>query len=94
MTKNGGTTSCINAQNGELIYTEKLGASGAYFASPILANDFLYYASYNVIITIVKEGEEFEIVRQIDLGERIGASPVALEDKLYVRTASRLYAFK
>jgi len=94
MTKNGGTTTCINANNGEIIYKEKLGATGAYFASPILANNLIYYTSYNGKITIVKEGEQFEIVNQIDLDERIGASPVALEDNLYVRTASHLYAFK
>lgn len=94
MTKNGGTTTCVNANNGEILYTEKLGASGAYFASPILANSLIYYCSYNGEITIVKEGEQFEIVNQIDLDERIGASPVALKDKLYVRTASQLYAFK
>jgi outer membrane protein assembly factor BamB len=94
MVKNGGLTSCANAQNGEIIYKEKLGASGAYFASPILADDFVFYTSYNGKITILKEGEQFEIVNQIDLGERIGASPVALEDKLFVRTASHLYAFK
>ena len=94
MTKNGGTTTCINANNGNIIYREKLGATGAYFASPILANNLIYYTSYNGKITIVKEGEQFEIVNQIDLDERIGASPVALKDKLYVRTASHLYAFK
>ncbi|MEN8230914.1 MAG: PQQ-binding-like beta-propeller repeat protein [Bacteroidota bacterium] len=94
MTKNGGTTTCINAHNGEIIYKEKLGATGAYFASPILANNLLFYLSYNGKITILKEGEQFEIVNQIDLDDRIGASPIALEDKLYVRTASHLYAFK
>ena len=94
MTKNGGKTTCINSNDGEILYTKKLGATGAYFASPILANSLIYYSSYNGVITIVKEGEQFEIVNQIDLDERIGASPVALEDKLYVRTASHLYAFK
>jgi hypothetical protein len=94
MIKNGGITSCLNAHNGELMYREKLGASGAYFASPLLANKLIYYASYNGVITIVQEGEQFEIVNQIDLDEKIGASPVAWKDKLYVRTASHLYAFK
>jgi outer membrane protein assembly factor BamB len=94
MTKNGGMTRCVNAHNGAVLYKEKLGASGAYFASPILANNYIYYSSYNGIITILKEGEKFEIVNQIDLDERIGASPIALDDKLYVRTASHLYAFR
>ena len=51
-------------------------------------------SSYNGKITIIKEGKDFEIVNQVDLDEKIGASPVALEDKLYVSTASHLYAFK
>jgi hypothetical protein len=35
-------TTCVNAHNGAVLYKEKLGASGAYFASPILANNYIY----------------------------------------------------
>ena len=94
MVKNGGTVTCVDTESGDIIYTKKLGASGSYFSSPLYANGNIFMSSYNGKITIIKEGKDFEIVNQIDLDEKIGASPVALEDKLYVRTASHLYAFK
>ena len=94
MVKNGGTVTCVDTESGDIVYTKKLGASGSYFSSPLYANGNIFMSSYNGKITIIKEGKDFEIVNQIDLDEKIGASPVALEDKLYVRTASHLYAFK
>jgi outer membrane protein assembly factor BamB len=94
MAKNGGTATCVNAQTGEVIYSEKLNATGSYLASPLLANGFIYFSSYNGKITIIKEGPFFEIVSQVDLQEKIGASPVALKDKLYIRTDEYLYAFQ
>lgn len=53
----------------------------------------VFMASYNGKITILKEGTGFEIINQIDLEEKIGASPVAMDNKLYIRTAEHLYAF-
>ena len=94
MVKDGGTVTCVDSKSGNIIYTKKLGASGAYFSSPLYANGYIFMSSFNGKITIIKEGKDFEIVNQIDLDERIGASPVALEDKLYIRTESHLFAFK
>ncbi len=94
MTKTGGITTCVNAHSGDIMYSEKLGASGPYFSSPLLANGIIYYASYNGKITLVKAGEKFEILNQVDLNEKIGASPIALDDILYIRSASHLFAFK
>jgi outer membrane protein assembly factor BamB len=94
MIKNGGLVTCVDTESGDIIYTKKIGTSGSYLSSPLYANGNIFISSYNGRITILKEGNDFEIINQIDLGESIGASPVALEDKLYVRTASHLYAFK
>lgn len=94
MIRNGGRTTCVDASSGKVIYKEKLGTGGTYFSSPILANGMIYFLSYKGKVTIVKAGENFEIVNQIDLEEKIGASPIAFDDKLIVRTASHLYAFK
>jgi len=71
MAKNGGTATCVDVQNGEVMYTEKLNAAGSYLASPLLANGFIYYPSYNGKITIIKEGPNFEVVNQIDLKEKM-----------------------
>jgi len=59
----------------------------------MLADGMVFTASYNGKITILKEGSEFEIINQVDLGEKIGASPVAMDNLLYIRTDKYLFAF-
>ena len=58
MIKNGGTVSCFNAENGKLLYREKLGASGIYFSSPIIAGGRIYIASFKGIVTVFEAGDE------------------------------------
>ena len=94
MVKNGGIVTCVNAKTGVVEYTERLGAAGSYFSSPLFAEGNIYVSSYNGVITVFKEGSKLEILSQNNLNEKIGASPVALEDKLYIRTKNHLYAFK
>ncbi|MCA1758270.1 MAG: PQQ-binding-like beta-propeller repeat protein, partial [Bacteroidales bacterium] len=93
MISNGGLVTCMNAETGEIIYREKLGAPGAYLASPLLANGHIYFVSYNGKITVVKPGDKLNVVSQCNLKEKIAASPVAVGNQLFVRTTETLYAF-
>ena len=94
MVKNGGKLTCVNTSNGNIVYFKRLGASGTYLSSPMYANGKIYFASYSGKITVIKEGKEFDIINQIDLEDKIGASPVAVDDKLFIRTHSHLYSFR
>jgi hypothetical protein len=94
MVKDGGLVTCVNSENGEIVYKEKLGAPGLYLSSPLLAGNRLYIASYNGKISVIKAGSEFEIINQLDLKEKIGASPVVIDKILYIRTRNHLYAFR
>jgi outer membrane protein assembly factor BamB len=93
MIKNGGIISCFQAESGELLYKEKLGASGTYFSSPIAANGRIYIASRNGIVTVFEAGDELNILAHNDLNEKIMATPAVVDNKLYIRTAGSLYAF-
>jgi len=42
MVKNGGIFTCLDAKSGELIYEDKTGAGGPYYASPVLADGKIY----------------------------------------------------
>jgi hypothetical protein len=45
-------------------------------------------------LTVVKAGGiKPEILHQVDFGERILATPALVGDRLYLRTATRLWAF-
>ena len=93
MIKNGGIVSCMNAKSGELLYRERLGASGPYFSSPVAASGRIYIASLNGIITVFEAGEQLDILAKNDLDERICATPAVVGNALYVRTINNLYAF-
>ena len=94
MCKNGGILTCADAQDGTVYYQERIGAAGAYIASPIAANGYIYFPSLNGIITVIKAGKELEIVKQSDLEDRIYATPAIIKDKIYIRTANSIIAYK
>jgi outer membrane protein assembly factor BamB len=93
--KNGGMLSCLDAKTGNPFYMqERLDAPGNYYSSPVAADGKIYLASVSGKLTVVKAGgDKPEILRQVEFGERIYASPALAEDKFYLRTRSALYAF-
>jgi outer membrane protein assembly factor BamB len=93
MIANGGIVSCIDAENGKLLYRERLGASGPYYSSPICAHGRIYIASGMGIITVFGAGNHLQILAKNNLEESIFATPAVVENKLYVRTIKYMYAF-
>jgi outer membrane protein assembly factor BamB len=92
--KDGGIFTVITRESGEEIHKERInGAAGPYLSSPLLAGNRIYTCSYNGIVTVIS-AEDFSILAQNILKEKIGASPVAINDVLYVRTDKHLYAFR
>jgi len=60
----------------------------------VAANGRIYLASLPGKLSVVKAGGEApELLHQVDFGERIFATPSLVEDKLYLRTQTQLYAF-
>ena len=94
MVKSGGILSCFHAESGELLFQERLGASGAYFSSPVAVSGNIYIASRNGIITVVEAGDKLNILAKNDLNDKISATPAVIGNTLYVRTAGNLYAFE
>lgn len=93
MIKSGGILSCFKGDSGELLYSERLGAAGTYFASPVAVNGYLYFTSRNGVVTVIRAGEKLDIIAQNDLNERISATPAIVDNKLYLRSFNTLYAF-
>lgn len=95
LVKNGGMLTCLEPRTGRPLYEEeRLGAIGDYYASLSAADGCLYAISRPGVITVVKAGDALEVLARNDLGEAIQASPAVMGDTLYVRTATRLYAFR
>jgi outer membrane protein assembly factor BamB len=96
MVKDGGIITAYDTQTGKEIYQRRAIEADSYYASPIVANDNIYFASLKEgIITVLKAGTAApEIVKKNEpLGERLAATPAVADNTLYVRTADHLSAF-
>jgi outer membrane protein assembly factor BamB len=93
LVRNGGLLSCRQLATGKVLFDERIGAPGGYFASPIVADGRLYLASDRGLITVVEAGEQLHVLGRADLAEPMFASPAAVDDALYLRSSKHLWAF-
>ena len=87
-----GFLTCHHAKTGEQVYGKKrFSPKGSFTASPFAYNDHLFCLSEDGLTYVLKAGPDFEIVERNDLDELCIACPAIVDDKLLIRTASRLY---
>lgn len=85
----GGILTCLDAKTGESHYVERLG--GNFSASPILADGKLYFSNREGKTSVIRRGQEFELLGTGELDGAHFASPIALGNALILRTDRALY---
>lgn len=65
----------------------------SFYASPLIAGGHLYAPRIDGKVFVIKLSDSLEIVSEIDMKDRIIASPIALSDRLLIRTERHLYCF-
>ena len=87
--------SCIDASNGQsLLERMRLTGIRTMYASPILANGHFYFTSREGTTVVVKDNEQLEIVATNDLEDVIDASPIAVDNQLFLRSWNKLYCLE
>lgn len=94
LVRDGGLLTCVNASSGEMIYRQRLAATGQYSASPLIAGEHLYLLSAAGTLTVVKTGDDLQIVHSADLEAAVSATPAMDATSLYVRTDEAILAFR
>jgi outer membrane protein assembly factor BamB len=84
-----GIARCLDAATGDEKWFSRL--PGDYSASPLSAEDRLYFFNQDGICTVLKTGDTFEKVAENRLDSGFMASPAVAGKALYLRTASALY---
>lgn len=93
--KDGGMLTCLDPKTGQALYQEeRLGPIGPYYASLLGAAGRIYVTSQRGTVVVVRAGDTLEILARNELGETAQASPAAVGDTLFVRTAEHLAAFR
>ena len=84
-----GYISCIEAKTGKPIWQKRM--KGRFSASPILANNLIYFFNEDTVCTIIKPTRELELVAENKLSdEKLMATPAFDENSIYIRTEKKL----
>jgi outer membrane protein assembly factor BamB len=88
--RDDGVATCMKAATGEILWQERLG--GNFSASPVTADGRIYFLADNGLTTIVEAGDEFKVLAQNPIGERVQASMAISDGQFFIRGERHLYA--
>lgn len=95
MIREGGILARFDVRTGELGKMGRVGSPDAYYASPVAAGGKIVCASISGQLTIVRAGEEWEVLSSETLeGEEVWSTPAITGRQLFVRTQTAVYAFE
>lgn len=87
-----GFLSCLDAATGQVHYSNtRLQGIRHIFASPSGVKDRIYFVSQNGVTVVVHHGPEFEVLATNTLEDEFDASPVIVDDEIYLRGDHYLY---
>lgn len=89
MVDDGGVGTCLNTENGEMIWREGLG--GNHSASLLHANGLIYAFNEFGQARLFKASDTFEVVQENELDVGMLASPAVADGALILRTRQFLY---
>jgi outer membrane protein assembly factor BamB len=94
MVYDGGIVTTLKPGTGETIAQSRLkGATDAFYASPIAADNKVFMASERGKIAVLPTDGSLEPVAVNDMDDDIYATPAISEGRIYVRTRGMLYCF-
>jgi outer membrane protein assembly factor BamB len=91
--KSGGVVTCREPATGKLLFEDRLGSPGGYFASPVASGGKIYAASDTGKVTVFEAKDSLNVLARNDLGEPIWATPAIVGANIYIRTTGHLFAF-
>jgi len=91
--KDGGIVTLLDAASGKLVKQGRAAGPGNYYASPVGGDGKVFLASGPGVVSVLRAGERLEVLASHDFGERIAATPVIRDGRVYLRTEKALYCF-
>jgi len=88
-----GIVRSFEAGTGKMIWDNRRIEGGTYSSSPLLADGKLYMTNEDGTTTVLRAGDEFEVLAVNKLDSHTLASPVAVGNQIFLRTAEHLYCF-
>ena len=89
---NDGTARCLDALTGRPQWKERL--KGSYRASPLAADQHVYFLNTEGVTTVVAASPHFERLAENRLDDETLASPIASDGRIYIRGRKALYCLR
>jgi outer membrane protein assembly factor BamB len=92
--KDGGVFTALDPDTGKVLKQGRIkGAMEPYFASPVASDGKIFLLSDACHLSVLKPGAEWEVLAVNALDDVCHATPALVDNRVYVRTRSALYAF-
>ena len=87
-----GEVVCLDPATGKTFWSASLPRAAApFYASPVIANGVLYAAREDGVVFTGKVGEQFELLAENPMGERLIATPVPFANRILLRGDKHLF---
>ena len=94
MINDGGIATSFQPDTGEVIARGRIrGAVDDFYASPVAADDKLFFVGASGKVAVVRPGGSFDVLAVNDLGSPSYATPAIGDGRIYIRTVNTLWAF-
>jgi outer membrane protein assembly factor BamB len=84
-----GVLSCASTRDGSVLWSKRI--AGNYSASPLSADDCIYFSSREGKTTVIRPGKEYDEIAVNTLDGQHMASPAVIDESLLLRTNTHLY---
>lgn len=87
-----GTICCRKADTGEILWSEK--PAGRFYGSPVWVDGRIYCITRKGDVVVLKAAHKYELLAVNSLGEKSDATPAVADERMYLRTSSKLFCLK
>jgi outer membrane protein assembly factor BamB len=84
-----GDVVCYNQEKGDTLWTHYF--SDPFYASPVVADDKVYFLDRSGVMHIVEAGSDFKLISEASLGEAVDCTPAFSDKKIYIRGSKNLF---
>lgn len=93
--EDSGIGTCVDTKTGKEIWKKRIpGVEGEVFGSPVSDGVNLFFADVSGNVHVITASSEFRPISTNPLGELCRSTPAIVDGTIYVRTETKLFAFR
>jgi outer membrane protein assembly factor BamB len=94
MVKDGGIVTRLETATGKLLSEERLPGPGSYYASPVVGEGKIYFASEAGVVSVVADAPDWRVISSHKFDGKIYGTPVLNGNRILIRTEDSLYCYE